>query len=118
MNNLPILSFSDLKPWFNKPQIIKDCAAQTQKDLGLYGIQISFSGNAETAYSELFSQIEPHINSLLKKGSSLMEILYRVDVAEEKLKEISEPNETLSESITRLILWRELQKVVTRFLLK
>ena len=118
MQNIPKLSANDLKPWLDKPQLIKECAAQTQKDLGLYGIEISFSGNAETAYEELFSQIEPLIKSLLKKGSSLMEILYRVDVEESKLKEISEPNETISQSITRLILWRELQKVVTRFLLK
>jgi len=46
-----------------------------------------------------------------------MEILYRVDVDEAKVKIISQENEPYSASITRLILWRELQKVVTRFLL-
>jgi hypothetical protein len=44
--------------------------------------------------------------------------LYRVDVDESKVKQIAELNEPFSASLTRLILWRELQKVVTRFLLK
>jgi hypothetical protein len=117
MESIPKLIETDLKPWFDKPKLILDCAAQTQKDLAQYGIEFSFSGNAETIYEELFSQIQPQIEALLKKGISLMEILYRVDVDESKVKTISRDNELLSASITRLILWRELQKVVTRFLL-
>jgi hypothetical protein len=117
MENIPKLTEIDLKPWFDKPKLILDCAAQTQKDLAQYGIEFSFSGNVETIYEELFSQIQPQIEALLKKGISLMEILYRVDVDEAKVKTISRDNELLSASITRLILWRELQKVVTRFLL-
>ena len=117
MESIPKLSEIDLKPWFDKPKLILDCAAQTQKDLAQYGIEFSFSGNVETIYEELFSQIQPQIEALLKKGISLMEILYRVDVDEAKVKTISRDNELLSASITRLILWRELQKVVTRFLL-
>lgn len=118
MENLPKLTESDLKPWFNKPQLILDCAAQTQKDLGQYGIVFTFSENVETIYEELFSQIQPQIERLLKRGTSLMDILYRVDVDETKIKTVSLENESLSASLTRLILWRELQKVVTRFLLK
>ncbi len=118
MENLPKLTETDLKPWFDKPQLILDCAAQTQKDLGQYGIEFAFSGNAETVYEELFAQIQPQIETILKKGTSLMEILYRVDVDEAKVKIISHENEPYSASITRLILWRELQKVVTRFLLR
>jgi hypothetical protein len=117
MENIPKLTEIDLKPWFDKPKLILDCAAQTQKDLAQYGIEFSFSGNVETIYEELFSQIQPQIEALLKKGISLMEILYRVDVDEAKVKTISRDNELLSASITRLIMWRELQKVVTRFLL-
>lgn len=117
MESIPKLTEIDLKPWFDKPKLILDCAAQTQKDLAQYGIELSFSGNVETIYEELFSQIQPQIEALLKKGISLMEILYRVDVDEAKVKTISRDNELLSASITRLILWRELQKVVTRFLL-
>jgi len=117
MESILKLTEIDLKPWFDKPKLILDCAAQTQKDLAQYGIEFSFSGNVETIYEELFSQIQPQIEALLKKGISLMEILYRVDVDEAKVKTISRDNELLSASITRLILWRELQKVVTRFLL-
>ncbi len=117
MEHLPKLNESDLKPWFDKVEMIHDCVAQVQKDLGNYGIQLTFSGNVLTAYQELFQQLEPQLNQLIKRGSSLMEILYRVDVDESKVKQVAELNEPFSASLTRLILWRELQKVVTRFLL-
>jgi hypothetical protein len=34
MENIPKLTESDLKPWFDKPKLILDCAAQTKKDSG------------------------------------------------------------------------------------
>ncbi|MBK6331061.1 MAG: hypothetical protein IPF62_11295, partial [Bacteroidetes bacterium] len=47
---------------------------------------------------------------LLNTNTILMEILYRVDVSEETVKKASEGDEDFSELLTRLILWRELQK--------
>lgn len=118
MQNLPSLTEHDLKPWFDRVELIHECVAQVIKDLSPYGITLTYSGKANHAYEELFQQLEPQLNLLIKRGSSLMEILYRVDVDETKLKQLSSTTEPFSASLTRLILWRELQKVVTRFLLK
>ncbi len=115
--SFPVLTYDSLRPWFNKPALIHNCVAQVQKDLGSYGIELHYSGDANNAYQELFIQMQPQIARLLHSNTTLMEILYRVDVSEEAVREASKGNEEFSHSVTRLILWRELQKVVTRFLL-
>lgn len=113
--HVPQLNIKELKPWLNKTEMIEACAAQTIKDLGMYGIELQFSGNAKTAYEELFQQLKPHIEERVKFGS-IQEILYRVDVSEKQLNEMLVTNTDLASGITTLILWRELQKVVTRYL--
>lgn len=119
MNTLPTLNPVDLKPWLNKPEMILACVKQVQKDLGMYGIEISFHGEISTAYECLFNQLQPQIESLLSRGSvTWIDILYRVDVSENKVKELSQGQDSFSAAITHLIIWRELQKVVIRFLLQ
>ncbi len=122
MQNLPkIPQLIDLEilPWFNKLAMAEDCVKQVQKDLVSYGIQLTYSGNVHSAYIELFNQLEPQLNQLLKNGShTIQEILYRVDVNQSAVNKAKLSDEPLSEALSRLILWRELQKVVTRFLIK
>lgn len=118
MSPLPTLTQDEIMPWFLKYELINDCVLQVQKDLNSYGITLSYSGNPNDAYQELFLQLQPQIEKLLTSNSSLTEILYRVDVKESDVKKAQVSDEHFSASLTRLILWRELQKVVTRFLLK
>jgi hypothetical protein len=115
--DFPSLTLTDLQPWFNKSDMIKACAEQTIKDLGLYGIKLHFSGNTSEAYQELFQQIKPAISERLQSGQSLQEILYRVDVNEKQVQAFMNSDNDIASGLTTLILWRELQKVVTRFLL-
>lgn len=113
----PQLTQESLKIWFDKPAMIHDCVAQVQKDLGGFGIEITYSGNHLSAYSELFAQLQPQLEKLLHGGTKLVSILYRVDIHENEVRKAQENREDLSGAISRLIIWRELQKVVTRFLL-
>lgn len=115
---LPTLTHDALKPWFDKPALINDCVAQVQKDLGSYGIEIRYSGNHLNAYEELFLQLQPQLEKLLHSGTKLIAILYRVDINEKEVRKAADNQEDMSHALARLILWRELQKVVTRFLLK
>lgn len=114
---IPKLQHQDLKPWLDRLDMIKACAEQTIKDLSMYGISIEFSGNPKFAYQELYDQIMPAIKSRIDKGQGISEILYRVDVDERLMEQFLETNQDLAAATTQLILWRELQKVVTRFLL-
>lgn len=114
----PQLTLESLKPWFDKPAMIHECVAQVQKDLGSYGIEIHYSGNHLNAYEEIFAQLQPQIEKLIHNGTRLIAILYRVDINENEVRKAADQHEDMSHVLCRLILWRELQKVVTRFLLK
>ena len=68
-------------------------------------------------YHDILQKLIPIINHLLDKDMHLlMQILYRVDVNEEKFKNamaFSDPKE-LGEKVCKLIIERQLQKIETR----
>ena len=111
------MNFTDLSQYFNKLDLIKETAAQIIKDFDMFGLEIKFSGNAYNAYEELFEQIEPHINKLIKSNQQkFMSILYRIDLSEQQIQNAVKENytEPFSDIVTDLIIKRELQKVVIR----
>jgi len=111
------MNFSDLTPYFNRLDLIKDTANQIIKDFDMFGMEIKFSGNAYNAYEELFEKIEPHIKNLIDTNQQkFMGILYRIDVSDVQIKKAVSENssESFSAIVTDLIIKRELQKVVIR----
>lgn len=109
---------TDLTPYLNRLDLLNDTAQQVMKDFGMNGMEIKFSGNAENAYAELFDQIHPHIQKLLseKRGEAFYNLLYRIDLSETQIKKAVESSldKSFSETLTDLILKRELLKVVMR----
>ncbi len=97
--------------------MIAHCVTQVQKDLSAYGIVLSWSGQTATAYRELFTQLQPQIANMMARGTKLHAMLYRVDIPESEISKAMQGDEPLEDAVTRLILWRELQKVVTRFIM-
>jgi hypothetical protein len=111
------MNFSDLTPYFNKLDLIKDTASQIIKDFEMFGMEVKFSGSAYNAYEELFDQVHPHIKKLIDTNQSkFMGILYRIDLSDEQIKKAVNENasEPFSEIVTDLIIKRELQKIVIR----
>jgi len=68
-------------------------------------------------YQEILSKLIPIVNHLLDNDLQLlMQVLYRIDVNEDKFKQVlafSKPPE-LAEKVSRLIIDRQLQKIETR----
>lgn len=111
------MNLTDLSPYFNRLDLIKDTANQIIKDFEMFGMEIKFSGNAYQAYEELFEQIEPHIDQLIRSNQQkFMGVLYRIDLSDEQIKKAVRENasESFSAIVTDLIIKRELQKVVIR----
>ncbi|MGZ4035551.1 MAG: hypothetical protein ACXVPU_13025 [Bacteroidia bacterium] len=111
------MNFTDLSPYINRLDLIKDAANQIIKDFEMFGLEIKFSGNAYNAYEELFDQIEPHISKLISfNHQKFLGILYRIDLSDEQIKKAVNENssEPFSSIVTDLIIKRELQKVVIR----
>ncbi len=109
------LSLKDLSPYQKRLDIIEKTAAQVQKDFQLFNLNISFSGNPETAYNELFQEVHRHIQQLWNSNqSSLWSILYQIDLDEEKALKTLHLQDEPTEKLTDMILQRELKKVIIR----
>ena len=111
------LQLNDLSPYYKRIDLIKDTAEQIKKDFEIFSESITFSGNANTAYDELKSQIEPIISKLMNNNyERLLSVLYRIDVNEKSISEkiYHRYDEEPSSIITDLIIERELKKVLIR----
>ena len=92
--------------------VVQETADRIIRDFESFGFKIIFSGRPEEAYKELMEQLTPAIEYMLSSnGTKLMQVLYRIDIAEEKLK-------TAIDRFTDLIIEREMQKVLTRRIYK
>ena len=97
--------------------IVRETAQRIIDDFEYFHVEITFSGNERTAYEELMNQLIPAMNNLLVKNKQkLMQVLYKIDISEQKLsKAISKfPKVQLAEIIAHLVIEREMQKVITR----
>ena len=72
----------------------------------------------DESYEQLQGMLASYLNNLVKKDfNKLISILYRIDIVQEKaisaLAENAE-KETAGETLARLIIDRQLEKVITR----
>ena len=107
----------NLTPYFNKLEYLRATAVQIQKDFDLVGLTIAFSGNEANAFNELLYQLSPIIDNLLDRNyNGLLNLLYRIDIPENKVAQLSVQNDfqSLAEALSDLIIRRELQKIVIR----
>lgn len=98
-------------------EVVRNTATQVIKDFGMAGVEIQFSGNAETAYNELLEQALPALKALYQQNpGSFMALLYRIDVEEFKVKKLSDTfsgNEFFAH-LAVLVIEREFMKVLIR----
>ena len=100
-----------IQPYLNDLHLLNETVKQIQKDFSFFSVEITFSGNKNTAYDELLSQIQPVIKKLADEDyQKLLSLLYRVDINEEQLKTAGE----ITRHISDLVIKRCLQKVVLR----
>lgn len=99
----------------NDQAIVTETFALAKWDLGLEEEFDAFG--VEDAYERLFALLQKRIDELLDRDMErLMNALYRIDVPEKQVKEIlhwAKPEE-ISAALTKAILDREKQKVITR----
>ncbi len=111
------ISQNQLENYLNKAELVTQTAEQIIKDFALFGLDISFSGITENAYTELHKQLIAQIDYLLRiSPSKLVSVLYRIDLSEDELLkgENELPNYNSVEAMAHLIIVRELKKVLSR----
>ncbi|MDP2339268.1 MAG: hypothetical protein Q8N05_22975 [Bacteroidota bacterium] len=115
--NLPDLKNNNIEFFLNKKDIIQETADQIMKDFGMFGIEISFSGQTENAYHELHEQLINQISVYLDKDySRLMAVLYQVDITESEIARAHRelPHYNDMEVLAHQVIFRDLKKVLFR----
>ena len=84
---------------------------QLNKDFSLTGIDFTFEEKLQI--KELVNQLNENIEYLIKNDfQSYLNLLYRIDISESKMKEMNEIEiDKISQKVTSFILIREWQKV-------
>lgn len=87
-----------------------------EKDFQLEKSYLNLEERKEIAYDQAFLLIMRVVEDLMTKDfKQLINVLYRIDVSEEKLKEaLALSTDNPASVITKMILERQLQKVETR----
>ncbi len=113
----PDLQNINIANYRNRNEIIQQVAAQIEKDFAQFGMEVHFSGKIEMAYTELFNQVDNHIDDLLINDYHRLKILlYQIDLSEKKIAQTAckYPDVPQSKILTELIIERELKKVLIR----
>ena len=90
--------------------------ALVEKDFKLEKSYLNLSERSDIAYDQAFLLVMRVVEDLMAKDfNQLINVLYRIDVPEEKLKEaLAITNDNPASIISKMIIERELQKVATR----
>ncbi len=96
---------------------MRETAEQIMKDFGMFGIEITFSGNVENAYQELHEQLINQISVYFDRDySRLMSVLFQVDITEHEIanahRELPHYNDL--EVLAHQVIFRDLKKVLFR----
>lgn len=108
---------NNIEFFLNKEDIIQETAQQIMKDFGMFGIEISFSGNIANAYHELHEQLINQISVYLDKDyGRLMSVLYQVDITEREIAKAHQelPHYNDLEVLAHQVIFRDLKKVLYR----
>ena len=114
---LPQINNNNVSQYFNKAEIVNETAAQIMKDFGMFGVEITFSGDIGHAYDELLRQLIVQISRLLEQNYDLLlSVLYQVDITDREIARTERdlPHYNHVEIIAHQVIVRDLKKVLLR----
>ncbi len=115
--NFPQVSNKNVSGFLNQEEIVRETAEQIMKDFGMFGVEITFSGNTNNAYNELHQQLIDQVSVLLKINYDLLlSVLYQVDITEYEIAKAERelPGYNHIEVLAHQIIVRDLKKVLLR----
>ena len=115
--NLPQVSNSNVSGFFTEAEIVQETAEQIMKDFGMFGVEITFSGDTNNAYNELHRQLNDQISLLLERNYDLLlSVLYQVDITQKEIDRATRelPQYNHVEIIAHQVIVRDLKKVLLR----
>jgi hypothetical protein len=114
---LPQVNNSNVSGFLNQAEIVQETAEQIMKDFGMFGVEITFSGDISQAYNELHKQLIDQISLLLERNYDLLlSVLYQVDITEREIASAERelPHYNHVEIVAHQVIVRDLKKVLLR----
>lgn len=114
---LPQVRNDNVKGFLDRAEIVRETAQQIMKDFGMFGVEITFSGDVLNAYEELHRQLVEQISVLIQNNyDKLLSVLYQVDITEREIALAARdlPHYNHVEIIAHQVIARELKKVLWR----
>lgn len=114
---LPQVNNNNVSGFFSEEEIVKETAEQIMKDFGMFGVEITFSGDTSQAYYELHKQLIDQISILIDRNYELLlSVLYQVDITEKEIAKATRdlPHYNQIEIIAHQVIVRDLKKVLLR----
>ena len=114
---LPVVNNMNLENLMDKAEIVQQTAEQIMKDFGMFGVEITFSGDTDNAYQELHQQLIDQITGLVETNYDLLlSVLYQVDITNREIVQAEHelPHYTNIEIIAHQVIARDLKKVLLR----
>jgi hypothetical protein len=115
--DLPQVSNSNVSGLFTEAEIVQETAEQIMKDFGMFGVEITFSGDTHQAYYELHKQLVEQIAVLLERNYELLlSVLYQVDITDREIARAAAdlPDYSHIEVVAHQVIVRDLKKVLLR----
>ncbi|HPE74804.1 MAG TPA: hypothetical protein PLC80_01875 [Draconibacterium sp.] len=115
--DLPQVSNNNVSGFLNQADIVRETAEQIMKDFGMFGVEITFSGDTTQAYNELHKQLIDQISILLERNYDLLlSVLYQVDITEREIARAERelPHYNHVEIVAHQVIARDLKKVLLR----
>lgn len=113
----PQVNYNNISTHLNNEDIVLETAEQIMKDFGMFGVEITFSGNTGQAYNELHKQLISQITLLIERNYDLLlSVLYQVDITEREIAKAEKelPHYNNIEIIAHQVIVRDLKKVLLR----
>lgn len=98
-------------------ELIQATILQIEKDFLQNGLELSWSKHEISSVAQLAEQLNQVFEWLLERDEQrLLQILYRIDLGEEKLQIAMRNNvdQSLASLLSKMVLLREAQKVIIR----
>lgn len=115
--SLPKVQHNNLNEYLNREDIVRETVDQIRRDFEVFNLEITFSGRLDNVYQELLPQVKAFLEELLAGSTDqVYSLLYRIDVSDHSIIQASQelPQYTHVEVIAHQIIFRDLQKVLTR----
>ncbi|MCK3684953.1 hypothetical protein [Maribellus sp. YY47] len=115
--DFPQVTNKNVDVLLNRAEIVQQTAEQIMKDFGMFGVEITFSGNTDNAYEELHHQLINQIATLVERNYDLLlSVLYQVDITDREIRKAEQelPHYNHLEIIAHQVIVRDLKKVLLR----